>query len=261
MSIPTKTKKPKTPIATASKLDAAMGLDIPADPVASVAPPSRIPEQCEYAAELLEEMLTLQNASFTQLQSLLASENRASRSHITDCWNTLAHLLHQQEQLLWRLCDASWYNYGDAFRIVEKKTRNTPDEIRFAEEGNATIIRCPYLPISESHTYTLTEELLLVALSDRRNKRQYSTAHITFLHVYPEVSATIPKDVGSHYYRRVIDLLSVFFGFSDAAQTYSMEMSAAFTDTLPGGTYIIIEERQNHLQKLNFLEKHFSAKS
>ena len=222
---------------------------------------SREPDRCEYAANLMSELSGLLRQTSDDINNLLKADSAFERSYIHQCWDKAAANIHFAEQLLWKICDASWYNRNDALNGLTKNTTQCAPNIELFFHESTTIIKCPYLAIYKANPYMLTEDLLMAKLTQSKNLPHYKSAHVSFIHVYSTDDASIPKDVGNYYYRRTIDLLAVFFGFSDSAQCYSMSMSAIFSDAIEGGTYIFIQNKENDPLTADFLSAHFPRKS
>lgn len=224
--------------------------------------PSLSVSQDSYSIVLLNELDKKMCHSISLIRQHMKQKDKlCDPSYIQRCWDGLAMDLYHSEQLLWEICDASWLRRNDLLCRLTSYKHLAADDYIVQEHGTATIVKCPHLAIQNNLQVMLNEDMLMSKLAHTPNLRKYGTAHVSFYHVYPVVSSVIPKDVGNYHYRRIIDVLAVFFGFSDSAYSYSMMLSALFTDTIPEGTYILIEGKKNDSNILEILESHFSSKS
>lgn len=194
--------------------------------------------------ELLERINNHLISASIQTQDHLKKAEEAGASIVqhSGLWTDLAKHIYQLEQCLWLLCDASGLNRNSLLRELSSNKDHLASEIDIRISEGRVLIKMPHLSVEKPRRVSLPEDLLLSKLSSKKKLPHFSKCHATFCHIYPTSIKHLPRDVANYDYRRVIDILSYAFGFSDCAATFSLQLGALFTDDIPYGTYIALNE-------------------
>lgn len=219
---------------------------------------ARFLEEAHQIIGTLDQILTISRNAAAATDALLARCKETGLTNSTyaqaqEYWFQLADTVYKLEQLLWIYCDESWFNRSSLTKELTCRKDLMGDSIEILIRSDFALIRMPHIPATKKRSYTFAEELLWAKLFMQKDLPQWNVCHATFCHVYPTAISQMPKDIDNYDYKRTIDILSYYFGFSDCPESFSMTMESMLSDELPSGTYISLEPElpkklQNYLK-------------
>ena len=202
----------------------------------------------------LRSSLERMAAEFKKMAALAEAEiARIDRGELTAQWTELPSNLAYRLTRSLNTINSQLYTYfrSNFFdpcklyarqqqRSVQQLISQAEQEVEIQIHSDLVAIKLPYLLPRGRTGDALLYDMLLAKLSTVHNFPKWNAWHAAFIHVFPESTARVPRDVDNYEYKRVIDLIAFSMNLSDCAYTFSAEMRTAFTDLLPPGTYIEI---------------------